>query len=91
MEKITKSNIYGVFIHLANAFNKPVYISKKDMATFKKGNEYFPEPKLKAEKYLQVGSWSLSYASCYGGWQINDEMLEDEECIRFEVINCEEY
>lgn len=67
MEKINKSHIYAAFIRLANALNKPVYIDKATKAKFLKDNKYYPQPKIVAEKWNEVGSWQLDYASCYDG------------------------
>ena len=69
MEKVTKSNVYGVFIHLANELNKPIYVNADLMAEFTKENEHFPKPK-KSMKYNEIGVWKLDYYPMYGGYKI---------------------
>ena len=75
MSRVTDGNVYSAFILLANRLNKTVYIGESTLKGLRKRNKYFHEPKLLAEKYLTVGSWSLGYSGW--GWQIEEMSNED--------------
>jgi hypothetical protein len=76
MDKITKSLVYTGFVHLANALNKPVFIDERTLKQLIKANHYFAKPARVALNYHEVGSWSLSYNSTYGGWIIEEMQNE---------------
>lgn len=86
MKKVTKSLVYTAFVHLANALNKSVFIDERTLKKLIKANQYFAKPDKIALNYHEVGSWSLSYNSLYGGW-IVEEMDNERGCISHPITS----
>lgn len=70
MERITNAHVYAVFIRLCNRLEKKCYISAMTLKAFCKNNKYFPQPEHIAEKYNEIGSWSLH--NYLGRWSIQE-------------------
>jgi len=71
--RVTRQNVYAVFIHLCNQLGKRCYVHPDDLKRFRKADKYFTEPTHLAERYLEVGSWSLSETYGFSIQQMENE------------------